>query len=108
MRIVFGFIVAALIACAAPSTALLSQSAEPFALGSRSNTVIPTADIVCTITTGNCTGVSGGSSLFKAATCNGVADDNAAFTSFKNFIVKTWQASYSGLVQLNLPNGARC
>lgn len=70
---------------------------------------VPTADIVCTVTTGNCTGTGGGSALFTAATCNGVADDAIAFISFNSFIVNTWQVAHPGLLpQLSIPTGKVC
>lgn len=67
----------------------------------------PSAAVTCDITTGNCTGTGGGTGLFTAATCDGVADDAAAITSFGNWAVNTWQASNSGQIQLNWPTGAR-
>ena len=69
---------------------------------------IPTADVVCTVTTGNCTGTGGGSSLFTPATCNGVADDAAAFISFNTWAVGTWQGAHSGLIELLIPAGSIC
>lgn len=67
-----------------------------------------TADVVCTLTTGNCTGTGGGSSLFTAATCNGSADDGLSFRSFVAWATGTWQASHTGLIELDIPNGAAC
>lgn len=67
----------------------------------------PSAAVTCDITTGNCTGTGGGTGLFTAATCDGVANDAAAITSFSNWVVNTWQASNSGQVRLNWPSGAR-
>lgn len=69
---------------------------------------IPTADVVCDITNGICIGAGGGSSLFTAATCDGVADDRLAFISFNDWAVNTWQASHSGLIQLSIPSGKSC
>jgi hypothetical protein len=82
------------------------QQAQAWTYGSTG--LVPPADVVCTITTGNCTGPGGGSSLFTAAACNGIADDAAAFSSFNSWAVGTWQAGHSGLVQLNIPHGANC
>jgi hypothetical protein len=69
---------------------------------------LPPAAVVCLVTTGNCTGTGGGSALFTAATCNGVADDSAAFSSFNNWAVNTWQASNSGLIELDIPHSGTC
>lgn len=63
--------------------------------------------ITCVFTTGACTGIGGGSGLFTAATCNGVADDAAANTSFNSF-ARTWQGSHAGLIELDIPHGATC
>jgi hypothetical protein len=41
------------------------------------------------------------------AKCNGAGNDNAAFTAFNSW-AKTWQASNSGQIQLNIPSGAVC
>ncbi len=73
--------------------------------------VIPTADTVCTITTGNCTGIGSGSSLFTAATCNGdaVTDDAVAFRSFNTWLTGTYRVSHAAtLVQLTIPTGKVC
>lgn len=70
--------------------------------------VIPAPAVACNITTGNCTGIGGGFSLFTAATCNGTADDAPAFTSFNTWAVTTWQASHTGLIELDIPSGKIC
>lgn len=62
------------------------------------------AAVTCTFTTGVCVGIGGGSLLFTAGTCNGVADDSVAFASFNSWARATWQASFSGQIQLNLPS----
>jgi hypothetical protein len=41
------------------------------------------------------------------ATCNGAGNDNAAFTAFNSW-AKTWQASNSGQIELDIPNGSVC
>jgi hypothetical protein len=64
--------------------------------------------VSCTFTTGNCVGVGGGNSLFRAASCNGSSDDSAAFASFNRWAVNTWQASHSGKIELLWPNGGTC
>lgn len=72
------------------------------------SSVVPTADIVCTITTGNCVGTGGGSSVFTAATCNGIADDANAFISYHTFAT-TWQSTHVGLLmELDIPSGKTC
>lgn len=74
-----------------------------------SSNPIPVADTVCTITTGNCTGVGAGTSLFTTATCNGVADDSAGFISFNSWAVGTWQVAHPGLLlELDIPSGKTC
>lgn len=73
--------------------------------------VIPTADLVCTITTGNCAGTGGGSSLFTAATCNGdgVTDAAASFRSFNSWLTTTWRPAHPTLLaQLTIPPGSVC
>lgn len=72
---------------------------------------IPVADVVCTITTGTCTGTGGGTSLFTAATCNGdgTTDDAASFRSVNNWFVTVWQPAHPGLLpQLTIPSGKVC
>lgn len=64
--------------------------------------------VVCPITTGNCAGIGGGSSLFTAAKCDGTTDDNAAFNSFASWAVNTWQASHAGQIELYVPPGVNC
>jgi hypothetical protein len=41
------------------------------------------------------------------AACNGVANDHAGFMNW-NAAVLNWQATHSGLVQLNIPSGRTC
>ena len=67
---------------------------------------VPT--VTCTFSTGNCSGVGGGSSLFIAGTCNGSTDDSSAFVSFNSWSVGTWQASHIGKITLVLPANKTC
>jgi hypothetical protein len=39
------------------------------------------------------------------AACNGARNDNAAFTAFNSW-AKTWQARYSGQIELDIPSGS--
>ncbi len=73
-------------------------------------TFIPSsAAVVCTFTTGACTGTGGGSGLFTAGTCNGVADDTASFDAFTTWAVGTWQAApHTGQIELFIPSGSNC
>lgn len=90
--------------------ALISLSSvcyAAFAIFQTASGALSPAAVTCDITTGNCTGTGGGTSLFTAATCNDV-DDAAAFTSFNNWAVNTWQAGNTGLIQLNVPAGKIC
>lgn len=65
--------------------------------------------VVCTFKTGNCAGVGGGSALFTAATCNGVADDSAAASSFAGWVTGTFQVAHPGLlVGLDLGTSGTC
>lgn len=85
---------------------LVVRAGAQFAIFQVSNSQsIPTADVVCTITTGNCVGTGGGSGVFTAATCDGnpAHDDAAAFVSFNTWAVSTWQASHTGLIELDTP-----
>lgn len=66
----------------------------------------PTPDIVVDMSTGNGVGVGGGSSLFTPAAMNGSTDDMAAFLSFRDWAVNTWQAAHTGLIQLYIPPGS--
>jgi hypothetical protein len=65
----------------------------------------PTAAVVCDAATGIATGVGAGTCMTTPAVCDGVTNVNPAFTSFNNWAVNTWQASHTGLIQLNLPAG---
>lgn len=82
---------------------LLSASADAFWHGL--SDPIPT--LVCNVVAASCAGPGGGSSLFTAATCNGVADDSAAFISVNSFS-NTWQATHSGLIEWDIPHGGNC
>lgn len=69
--------------------------------------VVPPA-VVCNAVTGVATGVGAGTCMTTPATCNGVADDAAAFATFNNWAVNTWQASHSGLIEWDFPHGSTC
>lgn len=62
--------------------------------------------ITCEFTTGVATGTAG-PCVSPLPTCNGVADDTAAWTSFTTWVV-AWQATHTGLVQLNIAGGKNC
>jgi hypothetical protein len=86
-----------------------SQASAQFAQFQASSPSAPAgADVVCTFTTGDCTGTGGGSGLFTAGTCNGSANDTASFNSFVTWAVGTWQASHTGLIELFIPSGSDC
>lgn len=63
--------------------------------------------VTCNVTTGVAVGLGAGTCLSPAATCDGVADDSAAFAAFNTWAL-TWQASYSGQVGLLIPGGGSC
>lgn len=77
-------------------------------LGFWHGNTLPSAAVVCGIN-GTCVGIGGGSALFTAATCDGnpAHNDTPAFTSFNTW-ARTWQASHSGLIELDIPHGATC
>lgn len=100
----FSLIFSAILLWASPSYALVRG-------GLTIGVIIPVADTICTITTGNCTGIGAGSSLFTAATCNGdgTTDDAASFRSFNSYLVGTYRVSNpSTRVRLSIPSGAVC
>lgn len=97
-------VIAAVLVCA-------SVTQAGFAIFQVASNAEAPADVVCTITTGNCTGTGGGTGLFTAATCDGnpAHDDGPAFASFNTWITGTWQVAHPGLLaQLNIPSGASC
>lgn len=75
--------------------------AQRFAIFQISGTPPINAAVVCTFTTGNCTGTGGGSSLFTAGSCTN-GNDTAAFQSFVTWAVSTWQMAHTGLIELDL------
>ncbi len=62
----------------------------------------------CDITTGACTGQGAGTGLFTAATCNGVANDQAAFNSFNAWAQSSLTNTNGQLLELFIPSGAQC
>lgn len=64
--------------------------------------------VICNLVTGIATGVGAGTCASPTATCNGVADDTAAFNAFATWATGTWQAGNTGLIGLLLPAGANC
>lgn len=74
----------------------------------RASSIPAVADVVCDITTGVATGVGAGTCIASPATCNGVADDAAAFAAFNAWATGTWQASHAGLIALKIPSGKNC
>lgn len=69
---------------------------------------LPRGDVICDITTGVATGIGAGTCVAHPATCNGVADDAQAFADFNSWANLTWQASFSGLVEMYIPPGKSC
>lgn len=65
-------------------------------------------DVSCNIVTGVATGTGAGTCVASPPTCNGSADDAAAFAAFNDWAVNTWQASHTGLIQLFIPSGKAC
>lgn len=70
--------------------------------------VVPS--VICNIVTGIATGTGSGTCASPTATCDGNSahDDAAAFASFNNWAVNTWQVSHVGLIELDIPHGATC
>jgi hypothetical protein len=66
------------------------------------------AAVICNFQTGVATGNGGGTCVNPLPTCNGNADDTAAFESFANWAINTWQASHSGQIELYIPSGLTC
>ena len=64
--------------------------------------------VVCNFQTGVATGTGSGTCVSSLPTCNGSADDTASFEAFATWAVSTWQASYSGKIQLYIPSGLTC
>lgn len=62
----------------------------------------------CDITTGSCTGQDAGTGLFTAATCNGSADDRAAFNSFNTWAQASTTNANGQLLELFIPSGKSC
>lgn len=69
---------------------------------------LPPAATTCDITTGSCTGQDAGAGLFTAATCNGVANDVAAFNSWNAFARATTTNTNGQLIELYIPPGKQC
>jgi hypothetical protein len=83
------------------------QDITPTALGTVGGRSSATASAItsCDITTGACTGADAGTGLFTAATCDGVADDQAAFNSFNTFAKATATNTNGQLIELFIPSG---
>lgn len=73
----------------------------------RGVSLIP-AVTTCDITTGSCSGQGAGTGLFTAATCNGVADDAAAFNSFNTWAQASLTNTNGQLLELFIPSGKSC
>ena len=86
---------------------LCSPVHAQFAIFQTANIAIP-AITTCDITTGACTGQDAGTGLFTAATCDGVANDVAAFNSFNTFAVATTTNINGQLFELFIPSGKIC
>lgn len=56
----------------------------------------------CNMSTGSCTGLDAGTGLFTAATCNGVANDTTAFTSFNTWARASTTNTNSQLIELQV------
>lgn len=89
---------------------LLFGGAQPVAAGFAIFQVSTSASVAvtCNIITGVATGTGAGTCASPTATCDGVADDSAAFTSFNTWATATWQASHTGLIELFIPSGKTC
>lgn len=69
----------------------------------------PVPSVVCNFQTGIATGVGAGAPCVSMLpTCNGIADDTAAFQSFARWAIRNWQASHNGVIELLIPSGLNC
>lgn len=81
---------------------LLGGEAQAFTHGFTQNPAV-----VCNIATGIATGTGSGTCIASPPTCNGSADDAAAFATFNSW-ARTWQGSHSGQIALYIPAGKSC
>lgn len=97
--------------CILALVALLSQAIAgqtAYWQGQTYSAALPRGEVICDLTTGVATGVGAGTCVAHPATCDGVANDAQAFADFLTWANLTWQASYSGLVELYIPPGKSC
>lgn len=64
--------------------------------------------VSCNFQTGVATGVGASTCVSSLPACNGSADDTASFDAFASWAINTWQASHTGLIELNIPAGLNC
>ena len=79
-----------------------------FAIFQTYTVALTPAVTTCNIVTGIATGLDAGTCASPAATCNGVANDRAAFNAFNTWANATTTNANGQLLELYVPSGSTC